>query len=124
MSLPNQEMTLSADPKDVRRAASIFKALSHPDRLTIVCKLFGVHGITQKELIEELDWPQSTMARHIGHLRERGLIAATRHGTEIHLELAGEVTRELMAAMCNWVHPETGDQFTPAYRQTAEGEKR
>jgi DNA-binding MarR family transcriptional regulator len=120
MSLITEDVTLSADQKDVRRAATIFKVLSHPDRLTIICRLFGVHGITQKELIEELGWPQSTMARHIGQLRERGLIEATRHGTEIQLELAGDVTRNLMAAMCNWVHPETGDQFTPAYRQTAE----
>ena len=120
MSLPTEKVTLSADPNDVRRAAGIFKALAHPDRLAIVCKLFGVHGITQKELIEELGWPQSTMARHIGQLRERGLIDARRHGTEIQLELAGDVTKNLMAAMCNWVHPETGEQFTPAYRQTAE----
>jgi DNA-binding transcriptional ArsR family regulator len=120
MSPTNENVTLSADPKDVRRAATIFKVLSHPSRLTVVCRLFGIHGITQKELIEELGWPQSTMARHIGQLRERGLIEATRQGTEIKLELAGDVTKNLMAAMCNWVHPETGDQFTPAYRQTAE----
>jgi hypothetical protein len=30
------------------------------------------------------------------------------------------VTKNLMSAMCDWVHPETGDQFTPAYRQSAE----
>jgi DNA-binding transcriptional ArsR family regulator len=117
-----QEALLISDPKDIRRAASIFKVLSHPDRLIIVCKLFGNKGITQKELIEELGWPQSTMARHIGQLRDRGLIEATRHGTEIHLELAGDVTQNLMSAMCDWVHPETGDQFTPDYRQAAEAE--
>jgi hypothetical protein len=60
------------------------------------------------------------MARHIGQLRDRGLIQTTRHGTEIQLQLAGDVTKNLMAAMCNWVHPETGDHFTPTYRQTAE----
>ena len=119
-----QESSLIADPRDIRRAATIFKVLSHPSRLTIVCKLFGVHGVTQKELIEDLGWPQSTMARHIGQLRDCGLIAAARHGTEIRLELAGEVTKNLMAAMCDWVHPETGDQFTPAYRQTAEVDHR
>jgi len=113
MSLPQDEQ-LMADPKDVRRAAIIFKVLSHPSRLTIVCRLFDARGITQKELIEELGWPQSTMARHIGQLRERGLVEATRQGTEIRLELAGDVTKNLMAAMCDWVHPETGDQFTPA----------
>jgi DNA-binding transcriptional ArsR family regulator len=118
--LLTQEIALTADPKDVRRAATIFKVLSHPSRLTIVCRLFRTHGVTQKELIEELGWPQSTMARHIGQLRDRGLIEATRQGTEIKLELAGEVTKNLMSAMCDWVHPETGDQFTPEYRQSPE----
>jgi len=120
--LLSQKTPLTADPKDLNRAATIFKVLSHPARLTIVCRLFGVDGITQKELIEELGWPQSTMARHIGQLRERGLIEATRQGAEIRLELAGDVTRNLMTAMCDWVHPETGDQFTPAYRHAAEVE--
>jgi len=119
-----EEMILAADPKDLRRAANIFKVLSHPSRLTIVCRLFGAHGITQKELIEDLGWPQSTMARHIGQLRERGLIEATRQGTEVRLDLAGDVTRNLMTAMCSWVHPETGDQFTSAYRESAEVETR
>jgi ArsR family transcriptional regulator, zinc-responsive transcriptional repressor len=117
-----QELPIMADPRDLRRAAAIFKVLSHPSRLTIVCKLFGCHAITQKELIEDLGWPQSTMARHIGQLRERGLIEATREGSEIKLELSGDVTKKLMSAMCDWVHPETGDQFTPAYRQTAEAD--
>jgi ArsR family transcriptional regulator len=111
-----------ADPKDIRRAASIFKVLSHPSRLTIVCKLADRQGITQKELIEELGWPQSTMARHIGQLRDRGVIEATRHGTEIQLMLAGDVTKKLMSAMCDWVHPETGEQFTPEYRSADEVE--
>ena len=114
------ETTMMADPKDIRRAASIFKVLSHPSRLTIVCKLVGNQGMTQKELIEELGWPQSSMARHIGQLRDGGLIEATRQGTEIRLELAGDVTKNLMSAMCDWVHPETGEQFTPGYRMVAE----
>jgi DNA-binding transcriptional ArsR family regulator len=119
-----KESPLMADPKDISRAASIFKVLSHPYRLTIVCKLAAHEGMTQKELIEELGWPQSSMARHIGQLRERGLIQATRQGTEIRLELAGDVTKNLMSAMCDWVHPETGEQFTPEYKSVTEGHRR
>jgi len=118
----SQDLPVAADARDIKRAAGIFKVLSHPSRLTIVCKLFGTHGVTQKELIEELGWPQSSMARHIGQLRDAGLIEATRRGSEIELELAGEVTQNLMRSMCDWVHPETGDQFTPAYRQLSEVE--
>lgn len=110
----------TVDQRDVRRAAGIFKVLSHPSRLTIVCHLLNMRNATQKELIDKTGWPQSTMARHIGQLRERGLVEATRDGTEVRLELAGDVTRNLMDAMCDWVHPETGEQFTSSYRQRAE----
>ena len=113
--------SLPVDKSDIRRAAGIFKVLSHPSRLTIVCHLFRKQSATQKELVEELDWPQSSVARHLGQLRERGLVEATREGNEVRLELAGEVTHNLMAAMCDWVHPETGEMFTASYRERTEG---
>ena len=111
------EAFLATDPADVRRAAGIFKVLSHPSRLAIVCRLLDKRCATQKELIEELGWPQSTVARHVSQLRERGLVKATRQGVEVRLELNGPVTRNLMAAMCEWVHPETGEQFTSGYKK-------
>ena len=100
------------DPQDVRRAANIFKVLSHPHRLQITCRLSDGRSYTQKELIEEFRWPQSTMARHLARLRDAGLITATRDGQEIRLRLAGPVAKELMASVCAWVHPETGESFT------------
>lgn len=103
---------MKADPNDIRRAAGIFKALSHPARLKIACRLFDGRCTTQKELIEEMGWPQSTMARHLSALRDRGLIKATRHGQEVQLELGGTVTKQLLETVCIWVHPETGEQFT------------
>ena len=117
-------MMQNPHPHDIRRASRIFKALAHPDRLRLACRLSHADPTTQKALIEEFGWPQSTMARHIGQLRGRGLIEATRHGTEIKLELAGSVTQDLMAAMCNWVHPETGEHFTVGYGKTTEVEVR
>ena len=71
---------MQADPQDIRRAAGIFKALSHPSRLKIVCLLFDGRCRTQKELVEELSRPQSTTARHLSHLREKGLVSVTRQG--------------------------------------------
>ena len=58
------------DPADVRRASKLFKALSHPSRLEIACRLVDCPPKTQKELIDELGWPQSSMARHLAPLRE------------------------------------------------------
>jgi ArsR family transcriptional regulator len=99
------------DPNDVRRAANIFKALSHPHRLQITCCLSDGRTCTQKELVEEFGWPQPTMARHLAKLRDAGLIMATRDGQEVRLQVAGPLAKDLMTAVCQWVHPETGESF-------------
>lgn len=102
---------MMTDPQDLKRAARVFKALSHPGRLQIAC-LLGADGYTtQRDLIAALGWPQSTVARHVGALRSGGLVTARRCGTEVHLELVEPVAQDLMGAVCDWVHPETGDQF-------------
>jgi len=111
---------MNPDPQDFRRAAGIFKALAHPGRLEVACLLMSERTHTQKQLIEELGWPQSTVARHIGMLRSRGLLTATRHGTEVHLELVKPVTVHLMDAVCDWVHPDTGERFTNRFRDLHE----
>lgn len=99
------------DPQDIRRASRIFKALSHPDRLRLACRLSTAEPTTQKDLLREFQWPQSTMARHVHTLRELGLLTAERAGLEVRLEVSGPLVKDLLDAMCHWVHPETGEAF-------------
>jgi DNA-binding transcriptional ArsR family regulator len=94
------------DAKDLRRAASIFKALSNPNRLQIICLLSEGPPTTQKELVEVLGWPQSTMSQHLTALRERGLVVAKRQGRELHL----------MNSVCDWVPASTDDSFSFLHR--------
>jgi DNA-binding transcriptional ArsR family regulator len=108
------------DRADLHRAARIFQGLAHPHRIQIACVLGSGRATTQKDLIEELGWPQSTVARHLAELRDRGLIRGTRHGNQVYLELAGTVTPKLLAVVCDWVHPETHEAFAAAL--TAAGE--
>jgi len=96
---------------DVHRATRIFKALSHPHRVRLACALANRRTATQKDLLDEFGWPQSTMARHLAEMRESGLIRAERRGNQVYLGLEGTVTPRLLAAVCQWVHPETGEQF-------------
>lgn len=112
------------DPRDLRKAASIFRVLSHPDRLYLACRLSSGRPATQKELIEETGLPQSTMARHIGSLRDLGLVQATRNGQEVLLQMGSPVAGNLMAAVCRWVHPETGEQFARDYAALARTSRR
>ena len=87
---------------ELEAAARIFKALAHPDRLRLTCLLAGDGFTTQKALVDELGWPQSTVARHVGLLRERGLVAGTRIGPEVRLE-ANSLPRLLLDAVCAWL---------------------
>jgi DNA-binding transcriptional ArsR family regulator len=100
------------NPQDVRRATKIFKALSHPQRLRIVCKLAELRVATERELVEEFGLPQSTVNRHLSVLKECGVVAAQRAGTRVLVELAGPMAGQLMNAVCQWVHPETGERFS------------
>ena len=90
---------------EVKAAARVFKALSHPDRLRLTCLLAERDEVTQKELVEELGWPQSTVARHLGTLRERGLVVGRRRGAEVHLE-ALPLPRLLLDTVCEFMHPD------------------
>jgi ArsR family transcriptional regulator len=97
-----------ASPEERRRAVTLFKVLSHPERLRLVCHLGDGHVTTQKELVEELDWPQSTAARHVAALRDAGLVAAERDGTEIRLTMATPVALRLLETVCDWVRQDDG----------------
>ena len=117
-------MAIARQPEssDLFRAALIFKALAHPARIRLACCLANGRTATQKELLEELGWPQSSMARHLGVLRANGLVCGTRSGNQVHLKLDGTVTPHLLAAVCAWVHPETGEQFASALTTAPEAE--
>ena len=93
-----------ATPAEMDRAVGLFKVLSHPDRLRLACALGDGRVTTQKELVEEFGWPQSTAARHVAALRSAGLIIAEREGTEIHLQLGNPVALHLLETVCEWVH--------------------
>ena len=104
--------TREAGPGDLKRASKIVQVLSHPSRLRIVCEMSDGQPTTRKALIARMGRPQSTMARHLKALRDLGLITATRKGQEVVLEVGSPVAGDLMSAVCDWVHPETGEHFT------------
>ena len=100
----------AASPGDVRRAAQLFKVLSHPDRLRLACRLGDGKVTTQSRLVEEFGWPQSTMARHLAALRQAGLVTGERDGPEIRLRMGALVGLELMDTVCSWLHDEVVDE--------------
>jgi len=99
---------LRRDPEDIAKAAQIFKALSHPGRLEIACRLADQNA-TQKEIVAAMGLPQSSVARLLAPLRELELISGERQGQEIELSVSNPVIRQLVESVCDWLHPEAND---------------
>jgi DNA-binding transcriptional ArsR family regulator len=59
-------MQMSVTELDLRRAAGVFKVLGHPERIRIAFRLAEGRPLTQHQLVEDLPWAQSTVARHLG----------------------------------------------------------
>jgi DNA-binding transcriptional ArsR family regulator len=108
MSPTLMERQRAASPAEMERAVELFKVLSHPDRLRLACALGDGRVTTQKELVEEFGWPQSTAARHIAALRAAGLVTAERDGAEVLLRLGNPVALHLLDTVCDWVHQPAG----------------
>jgi DNA-binding transcriptional ArsR family regulator len=89
---------------EIAKASEVFKALSHPLRLKVACLLRDEGDHTQKQLIEELDLPQSSVARYVDPLRQVGLVRGTRQGQEVLLTLEGDVLERMLTIMCDWFH--------------------
>jgi hypothetical protein len=67
--------------------------------------------------------PQSTVARHVATRRDLGLIQATRDGQRVLLRMEGPAAGDLMAAVCEWVHPETRERLRREYPALAGGSR-
>jgi len=69
------------------RTTDFLKALSHPSRLVILCRL--VEGPANvRELEAMLDIPQAAVSKQLARLREDGLVDFRREGRNIFYRLA------------------------------------
>ena len=96
-------MIVERTPQDIARAAKVFKALSHPGRLEIACRL-AEDDSTQTELVAALGLPQSTVARLLGPLRDLELVKGERQGQEVRLSVGDPIIAQLVESVCGWLH--------------------
>ncbi|MFN2221375.1 MAG: metalloregulator ArsR/SmtB family transcription factor [Chloroflexota bacterium] len=69
--------------------AEICQALTHPIRLEIIDLLRdGEKGVS--ELVQELEAPQSTVSRHLGIMRAKGVVHARRDGGFTYYQLTSD----------------------------------
>ncbi|MBA4347297.1 MAG: transcriptional regulator [Clostridiales bacterium] len=77
-------MKVSTDQrKAIEQKAELLKAISHPVRLCIVNGLLQTPSCTVNKIQSCLDLPQSTISQHLTRLKNAGIVAGERDGTEV-----------------------------------------
>lgn len=83
---------------DTRAAADFLRALAHPMRLRILCRLLEgelpVHGFEA-----ELGLRQPSLSQQLGQLREAGLVVARREAKSVFYRLADDRVSAVLAAL-------------------------
>ena len=69
------------------QAASLLKALSHPDRLILLCQL-SQGEVCVGELEEMLGIHQPSLSQQLGILRQEGLVSTRREGKQMYYRFA------------------------------------
>jgi len=75
------------DKKRCAEAASIFKTLSHPQRLHIFCCLCEQER-TVSDLQNECAIPQAVISQHLSRMRLEGLVLPKRSGSFVSYRVA------------------------------------
>ena len=81
-----------------------FRALADPTRREIL-RLLRDGPKTSGEIAEQFPTAWATISRHLGALRDAGLILSERNGQQIVYELNTTVFQDLVEHLLDWVRP-------------------
>ena len=79
-------------------AAKLMRALSHPDRLYLLCAL-SQGGMNVTELGEATGMTQPSLSQQLGVLKQQGLVDATRQGKHMHYRVVSEDALAVLATL-------------------------
>ena len=80
------------------REAEILKVMGHPVRLKIVAGLMS-QSCNVKKIWECLELPQATVSQHLALLKNKGVIAGRREGTEVHYQVVSDAACQVVKAL-------------------------
>lgn len=83
---------------------AVFRALADPTRREIL-KLLRNGPRTSGEIADRFPSSWATVSRHLGILRDAGLVLAERDGQNINYELNTTVFQEVVEHMLDWTRP-------------------
>ena len=86
------------DQKDVELASRSLKAMSHPLRLMILCKL-GEKEFSVQDIVNNVGTSQSNISQHLAILRDKGILSARKSANKVFYKVSDLKTLQLIEMM-------------------------
>jgi DNA-binding transcriptional ArsR family regulator len=90
------DITEMAD--NARAAAALLKQLSNQHRLLILCLLMDTE-LSVGDIHKQTDLSQSSLSKHLGSLRDAGLVKTRRESQSIYYSLDGEEAIQIIEVL-------------------------
>ena len=84
--------------KDVETASRSLKAMSHPLRLMILCKL-GEGEFSVQDIVDNVGTSQSNISQHLGILKDKGVLTTRKEANKVFYRVSDERTLKLLEMM-------------------------
>ena len=94
----SDNLSLLDDDDDVERASRSLKAMSHPLRLKILCKL-GAEEVSVQDIVEQVGTSQSNISQHLAILRDKGILDSRKDANRVYYRVSDSRTLQLIDMM-------------------------
>lgn len=84
--------------RDVEQASRSLKAMSHPLRLMILCKL-GEDEFSVQDIVDNVGTSQSNISQHLAILRDKGILSARKDANKVFYKVSDFKTLKLIDMM-------------------------
>lgn len=84
--------------EDVETASKSLKAMSHPLRLMILCKL-GEQEFSVQNIVDNVGTSQSNISQHLAILRDKGILSARKSANKVFYKISDLKTLRLIEMM-------------------------
>jgi len=84
--------------EDVETASRSLKAMSHPLRLMILCKL-GEEEFSVQDIVDNVGTSQSNISQHLAILRDKGILSARKSANKVFYKISDLKTLQLIEMM-------------------------
>ncbi len=91
---------MSLSQGDAAHYADVLRAMAHPMRLQILCRL-GQGELSVAGFEAELGLKQPSLSQQLAALREAGLVTARKEARSVVYELANAVVLDVLQALCD-----------------------